>query len=200
MRLSKKESYRYIDAVNEPALIAGVGTYCLEIIEDLPDVDTIIVPVGGGSGACGVCITAKALNPSIQVMGVQAAKAPAVYLSWKGGRLIEAPTTTKAEGLATGTGYELTQSILSELLDDFVLVSDEEMDRAVVLFLEKTHSLTEHAGAASLAGAIKVKERLEGKRIALVVSGGNISLEHLRTALAPGREVAGPDQQHDSPA
>ena len=191
-RLSAEEGYRYIHAVNEPALIAGVGTYCLEIIEDLPDVDAIVVPIGGGSGACGVCIVAKAVNPRIKVIGVQAASAPAAYQSWKEGRLIEAPTNTTAEGLATGTGYELTQGILRELLDDFVLVSDDEMDRAIVLLLEKAHSLTEHAGAAPLAGALKVKEHLHGKRVALVVSGGNISLEHLRAALGRGQVVAGP--------
>ena len=89
-----------------------------------------------------------------------------------------------AEGLATGRGYELPQSILRELLDDFVLVSDEEMERAIVIHLEKTHNLAEHAGAASLAGALKIRERLRGKKVALVMSGGNLSLAQLRGALA----------------
>ena len=94
--------------------------------------------------------------------------------------------TSKAEGLATGMGYELPQAILKEVLDDFILVTDEEMDRAVVTLLEKTHNLTEHAGAASLAGALKIKDRLRGKKVALVMSGGNISIDHLRTALGTG--------------
>ena len=89
-----------------------------------------------------------------------------------------------AEGLATGMGYEMTQNILRDMLDDFILVSDEEMNEAVVLNLEKTHNLTEHAGAASLAGALKIKDRLKGKKVALVMSGGNISLNHLKAALS----------------
>ncbi|MCI0441427.1 MAG: threonine/serine dehydratase [Chloroflexi bacterium] len=183
-RLAKEEGYCYVHAVNEPRLIAGVGTYSLEIIEDLPDVDVIIVPLGGGSGACGACIVAKSVNPNIQVIAVQAEKAPAAYLSWKAGRIVEAPMESEAEGLATSSGYELTQSILRDLLDDFLLVSEEEMNEAIVLHLEKTHNLVEHAGAASLAAALKLKDRLRGKKVALVASGGNISMRHLKAALA----------------
>ena len=182
-RLSKEEGYRYVHAVNEPSLIAGVGTYSLEILEDLPDVDVIVVPVGGGSGASGACIVAKSVNPDIQVIGVQAEQAPAVYLSWKAGYVVEAPMKSSAEGLATGTGYELPLGILREHLDDFILVTEDEMNRAIVTHLEETHNLVEHAGAASLAGAIKIKDRLAGKKVVVVLSGGNLSLEHLRIAL-----------------
>ena len=190
-RLAKEEGYRYIHSVNEPALIAGVGTCGLEIVEDLPDVEAIIVPVGGGTGACGACIAAKAVNPDIQVIGVQAAAAPAVYLSWKEGRVVEAPMETEAEGLATRTSYELALGILRDLLDDFILVTEDEMKRAVVLHLTKTHNLTEHAGAASLAAALKIKDRLQGKKVALVASGGNISLGQLRAALDEFPDIAG---------
>lgn len=183
-RLAKEEGYRYIHAVNEPLLIAGVGTYTLEILEDMPDVDYIIVPLGGGSGACGACIVAKSVNPDIKVIAVQAESAQAAYLSWKTGDIVEAPMESAAEGLATGRGYELPQSILRDLLDDFILVSDAEMEQAIVTHLEKTHNLTEHAGAASLAGALKIKDQLRGKKVALVMSGGNLSLDHLKTALA----------------
>ena len=183
-RLAKEEGYRYIHAVNEPLLIAGVGTYTLEILEDLPDVDYIIAPLGGGSGACGACIVAKSVNPDIKVIAVQAESAQAAYLSWKAGDIVEAPMESAAEGLATGRGYELPQSILRDMLDDFILVSDSEMERAIVMHLEKTHNLTEHAGAASLAGALKIKDQLRGKKVALVMSGGNLSLDHLKTALA----------------
>ena len=182
-RLSREEGYQYIHSADEPALIPGVGTYTLEILEDLPEVDVIIVPVGGGSGACGACVVVDALKPEVQVIGVQAERAPAAYLSWKAGRVVEAPMETAAEGLATRTGYEMTQAIMRELLDDFILVSDEELARAVVLNLENTHNLTEHAGAASLAAAVKIKERLAGKRVVLVMSGGNITLDQLRAAL-----------------
>ena len=183
-RLAKEEGYRYIHAVNEPLLIAGVGTYTLEILEDLPDVDYIIVPLGGGSGACGTCIVAKSVNPDIKVVAVQAESAQAAYLSWTTGDIVEAPMESAAEGLATGRGYELPQNILRDLLDDFILVSDAEMEQAIVTHLEKTHNLTEHAGAASLAGALKIKDQLRGKKVALVMSGGNLSLDHLKTALA----------------
>ena len=165
-------------------LVAGAATYSLEIVEDLPDVDVIVVPVGGGSGACGACIVAKGINPAVQVVGVQAEAAPAVYLSWKEGHVVHAPMRSEAEGLATGTGYELTLDILLDQLDDFVLVSDEEMELAMVIHLEKTHNLTEHAGAASLAAALKIKDRLVGRKVVLVMSGGNTSLQHLKSALA----------------
>lgn len=187
-RLSREEGYRYIHSANEAALIAGVGTYALEILEDLPDVDVIMVPVGGGSGVCGVCIAAKAVNPDIQIIGVQAASAPGAYLSWKEGKLVEAPMETMAEGLATKVGFELTQDIMREYLDDFILVSEEEMQNAIVLHLEHTHNLAEHAGAATLAGALKIKDRLQGKKVALILSGGNITVEQLKAALMVAEE------------
>ena len=182
-QLAGEEGYRYIHSANEPMLIAGVGTYALEIIEDLPDVDVIIVPIGGGSGACGTCIVVNGINRGIEVIGVQAVKAPAAYLSWKAGHIVEAPMESVAEGLATAMGYELTQDILRSQLGDFILVSEEELNQAIVLHLEKTHSLAEHAGAAALAAALKLKDRLQGKKVALVLSGGNISPVHLRAAL-----------------
>ena len=183
-RLSREEGYRYIHAVNEPRLIAGVATYSLEIMEDLPDVDVIVVPVGGGSGASGACIVAKSINPDIQVIGVQAEQAPAVYLSWQRGEVVDAPMKTAAEGLATGSGYELSLGILREGLDDFLLVTEAEMNSAIVAHLEQTHNLTEHAGAASLAGSLKIKDRLAGKKVVLVMSGGNLSIQHLKIALS----------------
>lgn len=182
-RLSKEEGYRYIHSANDPMLIAGVGTYALEILEDLPTVDVIIVPIGGGSGACGTAIAAKAINPQIQVIGVQAEAAPAAYLSWKEGRIVEAEMGTVAEGLATRVGFELTLDIMRDLLDDFVLVSEQEISQAVVMLLDRTHNLAEHAGAAALAGALKIKDRLAGKRVVLVMSGGNLSMQHLKAAL-----------------
>ncbi len=183
-RLAKQEGCRYIHSANEAGLVPGTGTYTLEIMEDLPDVDVIIVPIGGGSGACGACIVSKALNPKVQVIGVQSDAAPAQYLSWKAGRVVEAPMETKAEGLATGLGYADTLKIMTELLDDFILVSEEELDAAVVNHLTYTHNLTEHAGAASLAAAVSIKDRLAGKKVALIVSGGNITVDQLKSALA----------------
>ncbi len=164
-------------------LICGVGTYALEILEDLPDVDVIVVPVGAGSGACGTGIVAKAINPHIQVIGCQSVQAPAMQRSWASGRLVSAEMRTTAEGLATRVPFENTQTIMRALLDDFVLVDDDAIDAAVVTLLQHTHNLAEGAGAASLAAALQIKERLAGKKVVLVMSGGNLSIDRLRAIL-----------------
>jgi threonine dehydratase len=182
--LAAQEGYRYIHSANEPHLIAGVGTVGLEILEDLPDVEVIIVPVGGGSEASGISIVTQALSPQTQVIGVQSEAAPAVYLSWKAGQ----PQSTDymrtfAEGLATRQGFELTVEILCRNLADFVLVSDDEIRRAIVWMLTYTHNLAEPAGAASLAAAYKLRERLQGRKVALILSGANITVEALREIL-----------------
>lgn len=180
-RLAADAGYRYIHSANEPHLIAGVGTIALEILEDEPGIDTIIVPVGGGSGAAAACIVAKAIDPSITVIGVGAAGAPAAYRSWRDRTLHSEPSMhTFAEGLATRVGFALTQAILWDLLDDFVLVSDAEMAAAIRLLLAKAHTLAEGAGAAPLAAALQLRDHLAGRRIALVVSGGNLSMSQLQ--------------------
>ncbi len=185
---AQKTGARFISSGDEPLLIAGVATYSLEIIEKLPEVETIIVPVGGGSGVAGCCIVAKAINPSIRVIGVQAENAPSAYLSWKAGKRVEAKMETFAEGLATRAPFDLPQSIMRELLDDFILVSEDEMREAIRLLIEHTRNLPEAAGAASLAAALKLKTRLAGKTVALVMSGGNITLKQLREVLMPQAE------------
>lgn len=182
--LAEERQLRYIHSANEKLLIAGVATHTLEIVEEQPDIEVIIVPLGGGSGVSGACIAAKTMNPRIKVMAVQAEAAPAAYLSWKEGRLVEAQNTTFAEGLATRVGFTLPQAILRDLLDDFVLVSDDEMRQAMRILLEKTHNLAEGAGAAPLAAALKLKDELCGKKVAVIQSGGNTSLQHLREALS----------------
>ena len=188
--LAQERGYRFIHSANEPHLVAGVGTLTFEIVESLPEVEIVIVPVGGGSGACGACIAAKGLNPAIDVIAVQAEKAPAAYLGWKGEDASSAKMETAAEGLQTRVPYEMTQAIMRQLLDDFVLVSEEEIQRAIVTVLETTHNVAEGAGAAPLAAALQLKERLAGKTVALIMSGGNLSLEKLRAALAAaGQEV-----------
>lgn len=182
--LAEERELRYIHSGNEPLLIAGVGTLTLEILEDQPDVDVIIVPIGGGSGAAGACLAAKALNPAIRVVGVQSSSAPAAFRSWKSKSLVEDKMETFAEGLATRTAFALPQRILWEKLDDFVLVDDDAIRRAIVIYLEKAKTLAEAAGAASLAAALEMREALAGKKIALVLSGGNITPEQLRRVLA----------------
>jgi threonine dehydratase len=185
-RLAASEGYRYIHSGDEPLLIAGVGTHTLEILGDQPRIDTIIVPIGGGSGAAGACIVAKAIDPSIQVIGVQSREAPAAYQSWRDGRLVEVASHTWAEGLATGTAFELPQRIMRRLLDDFVLVSDDDIKAAVRSLLERSRIVVEGAGAASFAAALALKDRLAGRRVALILSGGNISISQLRTVLGDG--------------
>jgi threonine dehydratase len=174
---------RYIHSGNEPLLIAGVATIALEIIEAAPEVDAIIVPVGGGSGAAGACIVAKSIYPAIKVIGVQSEKAPAAFKSWKARQILEDKMETAAEGLATRVAFELPQRILWEHLDDFILVSEEEILAAVALCIEKAHTLAEGAGAASLAALIKVAGRFRALTTALVLTGGNITIAQLRQAL-----------------
>jgi len=182
--LAREQGYRYIHAANEPLLIAGVGTMGLEIIEDLPEVDVIIVPIGGGTEAAGTSIVVKALKPAAKVIGVQSEGAPSFYLSWKQGRIVETDSVkTIADGLATRKAFELTLQIFKNVIEDFVLVSDDEIRSAIKLLLIKTHNLAEGAGAASTAAAVKLKKRLQGKKVALVLSGGNLNVESLKEIL-----------------
>jgi threonine dehydratase len=181
--LGRRDGSRYIHSGNEPLLIAGVGTYMLEMLEDEPGLQVIFVPIGGGSGAAGVCLVAKTLNPAIRVIGVQAEASPAAYESWHQHRLVTAPNRTFAEGLATGTAFELPQKILWNSLDDFLLVSETEIQQAMIWMLEHAHSLAEGAGAAALAGAYRMRGQFRGQRVGVVCSGGNSSLRHLQQAL-----------------
>jgi threonine dehydratase len=174
-KLAAAEGYRYVHSGDEPALIAGVATYTLEILADQPDTEVIVVPVGGGSGAAGACVTAKAVRPGIEVIGVQAQAAPAAFHSWQAGKLIADTTSTFAEGLATRTAFELPQQIMRDLLDDFVLVSEDGLRAATRLLIEKTRNLVEPAGAAALAAVLAAPGRFAGRKVAIVCSGGNIS-------------------------
>jgi threonine dehydratase len=183
-RLAQQHGYRYIHSGNEPHLIAGVATEALEIMEQQPGVEVIIVPIGGGSGAAGTCIAAKAINSTVKVIGVQSAEAPAAYRSWKERRLVNDRMATIAEGLATRTAFDLPQRILWEKLDDFILVADAELRVALRLMLETTRNLAEPAGAAPLAAALQLKDQLRGKRVALILSGSNITPAMLRDLLA----------------
>ncbi len=182
--LSRERALRYVHSGDEPLLIAGVATAALEVFEDAPEVEAILVPVGGGSGAAAACLVAKTVNPRVEVIGVQAERAPAAYMSWRAKELLSDVCETEAEGLATRVAFGLPQRMMWELLDDFVLVSDEEIRRAVALYVEHARTLAEGAGAATLAGALKLRERLAGRTVALVLSGGNITVEQLRRALA----------------
>jgi len=180
-KLAAEHGYRYIHTANEPDLIAGVGTATLEILEKRQDLDAIVVPVGGGSGAAGACVVAKAVSPRVKVIAVQSEAAPAAQRSWQARALVTASNTTIAEGMATRVAFELTQRILWDLLDDFVLVSEDALKAATRTMIEKTRNLVEPSGAAALAAVLADPGRFAAQRVALVCSGGNISPAQLMT-------------------
>jgi threonine dehydratase len=170
----------YVHGSNEPLLIEGVATMHLEAFEELPDVDVVINPIGGGSGASGACIVHKAMNSKVRVIGVQAEGAPAFYQSWKDGAIRHTDgVKTDAEGLATARGYELPLAILRKKLDDVILVNDEEMKNAIRSIFRTTGQIAELSGAASTAAAFKIAKQLHGKNVVLLVSGGNIESKKL---------------------
>src|SRR5215470_11257796 len=167
---ASEHGYRYVHSGNEPLHIAGVATYTVEILEARPDIEVIVVPVGGGSGAAGACLVAKTVRPSIEVIGVQSEAAPAAYRSWQAGALVADTTSTFAEGLATRTAFELPQQIMRDRLDDFVLVTEEVLRDATRLMIEKTRNLVEPAGAAPLAAVLSTPGRFRGRSVALICS------------------------------
>jgi threonine dehydratase len=181
---ANRDGMTFIHAANEPALIAGVATYVVEMLEEAPDLDYLFVPAGGGSGVSGACIAGKAINPHLKVFGVQAIGAPVMFESWKRRELLAFDRMeTFAEGIATRVAFELPAHILWERIDGFRLVSDGEIRRGIVTILESAHMLAEGAGAAGLAGAAQMRDELAGKRVGCVISGGNLTLEHLREAI-----------------
>ncbi|HYB96343.1 MAG TPA: threonine dehydratase [Vicinamibacterales bacterium] len=175
---------RYVHSADEPLLIAGVGTYALEIFEDLPDADVVLVPIGGGSGACGLITVRNALGAKARIIGIGAVNADAVYRSWKGpDRVVGASADTFAEGIATRVSFDLPFSIYKPYLDDFVQLTEEELAGGVRLALRCTHNLAEGAGAAALAAAMKLRDQLTDQRVVCVMSGGNIDAATLRRVL-----------------
>jgi threonine dehydratase len=179
-----EKGMRYVHAANEPLLIAGVATLSLEMIEQEPDLEVIITPLGGGSGASGHCIAAKAINPKLEVIAVQAAGAPAAWRAFHQGTM--EPTDrvdTFAEGLATRVPFDLPMQVLRGRLDDMILVTDDEMRAAMLTLIRTTRMLAEASGAASTAGAFKLRDRLRGKKVGLVLSGANVTVEGLRMAI-----------------
>lgn len=180
--LAKEKNGKFVSPTDDE-LICGVGTYALEILDDLPDVDRIFVPVGAGSGVCGTCIVAKNTDPNIKVIGVQSAEAPTMQRSWKSGELLSGEMNTTVEGIATRVAFEGTQAIMKKYLDDFLLLSDESIYEALNYLIQHTHNLVEGAGAAAFAGALSVKESLKGQKVVVVMSGGNISTGQLKKIL-----------------
>lgn len=183
-KLQTEQGLYYIHPCMEPALIHGVGTYSLEIFESLPDVHTIIAPIGGGSGVCGAITVAKAINPNVKIIGVQAENAPAIYRSWKEGRHVETDSCdTIADGLATRVPFSLPFSIIKDGIDEIILVSEEEIIEGIRNAIRYTHNLAEGAAASTIAGAYQLTEELAGQNVVMVMSGGNIDTETLKMVL-----------------
>ena len=184
-RMSVEQGLRYVHSANEPDLIAGVGTYALEVAEALDRIDVIFVPIGGGSAACGLITVRDALGLKTRIIGVGAERADAVGYSWRSGtRVVRESADTFAEGLATRVTFDLTVGILRRGLDDIVLLSEEELADGVRMALDLTHNLAEGAGGASLAAAMKWKDRIAGQRVVCVMSGGNLDYARLQTIIA----------------
>jgi threonine dehydratase len=184
--LAPREGWRYVHSANEPQLIAGVGTLALEILDELPDVDYIFTPVGGGSGAAGCCIARTARGSGAKIVGVQAAGAPAFARSWRGpARVTTERALTFADGIATRMTYDLTFAILKSGLDEVVTLAEEEIREGVRAALRLTHNLAEPAGACVLAAAYQSRAMLAGSNVACVMTGGNIDAATLRTIMCP---------------
>ncbi|NED95572.1 pyridoxal-phosphate dependent enzyme [Phytoactinopolyspora alkaliphila] len=184
-KLAAEHGSRLVSAANEPQLIAGVGTTYLEVFEQAPDLDVIVVPVGGGSGAAAACVVAAAVAPQCQVIAVQSSASPAGHDSWRTGQLVSRANRTVAEGLAIGSGFELTQRILRQHLADFVLVDDETIADAQWVLMRDAHTVAEGAGAASMAALLAYPHLFAGKRVGVMCTGGNASEAELRTVLRP---------------
>ncbi len=184
-REAERQGYRYVHSANEPLHLAGVATVALEILEQLPEPDVVLVPVGGGSGASGQGLVLRELSPATRLIGVQSDAAPGVYQAWKSGSLEPCNhMATRHEGLATRVPFALTLGLLRETLSDFVLVSDDAVDQAVRVLAEDAKLVAEGAGAAALAGAVALGDRIRGKKVVGVLSGGNIPLDRLAGTLA----------------
>lgn len=180
-RLAAERGLTLIHSTNSRDVLAGAATLSFEILEEVPDLDAIVVSVGGGSQAVGALTAARALRPALQVFGVQAAGASAAHDSWHAGRpLSTASADTFADGLATRCAYAMTFPALLEGLEGFVTASEAELADSVRLLLWATHNLAEGAGAAGLAGLRKLAAGLEEEKVAIIVSGSNIDTATLR--------------------
>lgn len=181
--LAAEEGYRYVHSANEPALIAGVGTAGFEIVEDLPEIDYLFCPIGGGSSAAGYCLTVGALGDAT-VVGAQSEAAPAMYRAWSEGHLTpDDRMETFAEGIATQVPFALTMDVLRDSLDDFRLVSEEAIKRGVRNLFSDETIIAEGASATSLAAIRQLDDELHGQTVVLPISGRNISPDTFRMIL-----------------
>jgi len=183
-RLVAEEGLHLVHSTNDPAVVAGAGTLTLEMLEEAPGIEALVFSVGGGSQAVGGLTVTRALRSGLPVYAVQAAGASAIHDAWHLGRPVSKPSAdTFADGLATRNTYPFTFGALREGLAGFVAVTDAEIAEAMRLLLSTTHTLVEGAGAAGLAGLLKLGATLAGKTVGIVLSGANIDQETLRRVL-----------------
>lgn len=190
-KLKDKEGFTFIHAFNDPEIIIGQGTIGLEILQQLPDVDIIMVPIGGGGLISGIASYCKAKKPEVKIIGVEAAGSPSMLESIKKGKLVELKKIdTIAEGIAIKRPGEITFKIIQELVDDIVLVDDNEIANAILLLMERAKIVAEGAGVVALAAALyRLKER--NKKVITVISGGNIDTTLINRIIIKGLIKAG---------
>ncbi|MEX1250066.1 MAG: threonine ammonia-lyase, partial [Hyphomonas sp.] len=182
LKLGEKEGLVFIHPFDDLDIIAGQGTIALEMLADQPDLDTLVVPIGGGGLISGIAVAAKALKPDIKVIGVEAAMYPCMHAALRG-KTPKMGGATIAEGIAVKEVGKLTRRIAEQLLDDILLVEEEHLERAITLFAEVEKTIAEGAGAAGLAALLAHPTRFYGRKVGLVLCGGNIDTRLLASVL-----------------
>ena len=182
-QVSRERGFYYAHPADEPLLINGVGTTFLEIVEELPDIDVMIVPLGAGSEAAAAITALRAFRPNVRIVAVQAQASPAAYRSWREGRICSAKNETFAGGFATGRAYEVPFKIYASGLDDFLLLTEDEITESIAMAFYYTRNLAEGAGAATLMAAFKLRDDLKDRKVVLQMSGCNASAEEIARAV-----------------
>lgn len=190
LAVAEQRQLTFVHPYDDAAIVAGQGTVALEMLQEVPDLDTLIVAVGGGGLIAGMATVAKALKPTIEVVGVQTVRFPAMFNAVKGTHLAQGASTI-AEGIAVGTPGHIPLDIIRRRVDDMVLVDEGDIEQALVMLLEVEKTLVEGAGAVGLAALLKYPERFRGKRIGLVLCGGNIDPLLLAAIIGRGMVRAG---------
>lgn len=191
-RLAEAQGLVFVSAFDDPRVIAGQGTLGLEILEEAPAAQVVVIPIGGGGLIGGMAVALKARNPAPRVVGVQASAEPAVVESLKEGRRVtQPPDWTVADGIAVSSPGELTWPLIQRYVDDVVMVSEEEISRAMILLLERAKLLVEGAGAVGLAALLSGAVRAVGQDTVVVLSGGNVDANLLARTLEHGLAHAG---------
>ncbi len=184
--------YSFIHPFNDEDVIAGQGTIALEVVEQLPELDAIIVPIGGGGLISGVAYTMKTINPNVKVYGVQAAGAPSMYNSVRDHKIEELPkVSTIADGIAVKKPGDLTYELCEKYVDEIVTVTDDEIAAAILALMEQQKLVTEGAGAVAVAAAMFGKLDIKGKKVVCLLSGGNIDVTILDRVIKRGLLMSG---------